>query len=203
MLADGAPAESFRDDGSRDLFQNAGSRPPGRQPEPSCRPVVNHGRLLEQAWRAVASRVGQPPADWLTEDPDLHMVVDGRRIEPVYASGEVMRFRVGRPVREVCIVSRSCIPDAHGLSPDLRRLGVGVAGVTLYYTAGRRVVPLWADELAAGFHAPEGNIRWTKGIATLPANLFRAERVDVELRIAGTLRYPREVEREAGRRGGL
>jgi fibronectin-binding autotransporter adhesin len=193
MFANGAPAESFRDDGSRELFQNAAFRPPGRRPEPPCRPVVDHGPLLEQAWRAVASRVGPPPVDWLTDDPDLRLVVDGRRIAPIYRSGTVMRFRVERPTRDVRIVSRSCIPNAHGFSPDLRRLGVGIIGVTLHYVAGRRVVPLWADELATGFHAAEGDIRWTKGIATLSLDLFRADRVDVELRIGGTLRYPREV----------
>ena len=75
----------------------------------------------------------------------------------------------------------------------MRRLGIGVAGLTLFYPAGRRVVPLWTDELSAGFHEPEGDIRWTKGIATLPIRWFHSGRVDVELRIAGTLRYPREV----------
>ena len=195
VLANGAPTESFRDDGSRVLFQNKLCRPPRSTPEPSCRPVVNDGPLLEQAWRAVASRVGDPPADWLTKDPDPHMLVDGHRVEPFFDAGHLVRFRIDRPKREVRIVSRSCIPSALGLGQDARRLGVGILALTLSYAGGRRVLPLWADELAAGFHDPEGDIRWTKGVATLSTALFKglSERVDLELRLAGNLLYPREM----------
>ncbi len=194
VIANGAPAESFRDDGSRDLFQNSAQRPP-RMAEAPCRPIVDQGPELRRAWCEVAARSGEPAEDWLTNDPGLHLLVDGRRVDPVHVAGEASRFRLERVRHEVFIVSRSCIPRAHGLGQDARRLGVGIIGLTLYYQGGRRILPLWADELAAGFHGLEGDIRWTKGAATLSASLFNtiSGPVELEVRLGGTLRYPREL----------
>ena len=103
-------------------------------------------------------------------------------------TGEVVRFNIDRPTGDVAVVSRNCIPDALGLCPDLRRLGVGLAGLELVQAGRRRPVPL-----AAGFHMFEGHVRWTKGYALLPAPLFAgsAGRTEVELRLTGDLRYPR------------
>ena len=146
----------------------------------------------------VASRLGKLPVAWLTNDPGVHLLVDGHRIEPFYAVRDVVRFRIDRPRGEIRIGSRTCIPEAHGLGGDTRRLGVGLIGVTLHYARlAARMVPLQTEELAAGFHEAEGRIRWTKGVAVLPAAWFRVkDRVDVELRLTGALLYPREMPAE-------
>jgi hypothetical protein len=196
LLANGAPAESFRDDDSRHLFQNEVCRPPRDVPAPPCAPVVDEGPLLERAWWTVASRLEGIPGEQFTRDPDLHLLVDGRRVNPVFAAAGVVRFSIDRPAGPVSLVSRNCIPQANGEGPDRRRLGVGVTAMTLVHTDGDRIVPLDSEELSAGFHDHEGHVRWTKGRATLPASLFAgiSERVDIELRLAETLLYRREVD---------
>src|SRR5262249_23953363 len=82
FLADGAPAESYRDDGNRWLFRNANSGwhlPPKRP----CAPVLTGGPLVDAVWRRLLDRAGPRPGLPLTNDPDLHLVVDGRRCDAV------------------------------------------------------------------------------------------------------------------------
>jgi hypothetical protein len=206
LLADGAPAESFRDDDSRHLFQNQMCRPPRDEPDPPCAPVVTSGPRLDQAWKRVASRVGPVWGERLERDADPHLVVAGRRIDPLVAAAGMVRFRIeaaaGAVIGDVILASRTCIPAAYGLGPDRRRLGLGVFGLCLSHAPGEREVgerelDMASAELALGFHACEGGLRWTKGRATLPASLFAgmAGPVELTLRVAGDLLYPRETVR--------
>ena len=50
LLANGAPAESYRDDGNRWLFHgdNTGW---GQPPRPACAPVLTGGRQVDEIWR--------------------------------------------------------------------------------------------------------------------------------------------------------
>ena len=50
LLANGAPAESYRDDGNRWLFQNANSGW-GLPPKPPCAPVLTGGPMVDAVWR--------------------------------------------------------------------------------------------------------------------------------------------------------
>ena len=57
LLANGAPAESYRDDGNRWLFQNANS---GWHlpPKPTLRPVLTGGPIVDAVWRRLLDRDG-------------------------------------------------------------------------------------------------------------------------------------------------
>ena len=55
LIADGAPAESYRNDGNRWLFSNAN---PGweRSPQPPCAPIRTGGPLVDAVWRRLLHR---------------------------------------------------------------------------------------------------------------------------------------------------
>ena len=81
LLANGAAAESYRDDGNRWLFRNAntGWNAP---PKPPCAPVLTGGARVDAMWRQLLQRAGPRRGSPLTDDPDLHLLVDGNRIDP-------------------------------------------------------------------------------------------------------------------------
>ena len=68
LIADGAPAESYRDDGNRWLFRNPniGWQLP---PQPPCAPIHTGGELVDKVWRRLLERAGHPRNIPLTEDP--------------------------------------------------------------------------------------------------------------------------------------
>ena len=107
LLANGAPAESYRDDGNRWLFRNANAG--WDQPEKSpCAPVLTGGPVVDAVWQRLLARSGPRPGLPLTDDPDLHLVVDGVRVDGARAGDRcVFRLRAGaapggRPGRVMC-----------------------------------------------------------------------------------------------------
>ncbi len=80
LLANGAPAESYRDDGNRWLFHNAntGWDQPAKAP---CAPVLTGGPVVDAVWQRLLERSGPRPGLPLTDDPDVHLLVDGVRGE--------------------------------------------------------------------------------------------------------------------------
>jgi autotransporter passenger strand-loop-strand repeat protein len=193
LLADGAPAESYRDDGNRWLFHN-GNANWHRPPMPPCAPVLTGGPLVDAAWRRLLERAGARPGVPTTDDPDLHLMVDGRRVDCEGGGGDVRRFRLPEVPRSVRIASRVAVPAELGLARDPRPLGVALRQVRLWQGARLRVIEASDDSLATGFHLFEAGTgwRWTDGDALLPAALF--DGVDggceLELRLAGSTQYP-------------
>ena len=57
LLANGAPAESYRDDGNRWLFHNANSGW-DLPPLPPCAPVLTGGAVVDAMWRRLLDRAG-------------------------------------------------------------------------------------------------------------------------------------------------
>ena len=167
LRADGAPAESFREDGNAQQFQNTADRP-RRPAEPPCLPVLEAGPLLEQAWRTVAARAGLlvPRVDSI--NADLHLLVDNRRIDGTLSRDGHWSFLLPAGFRSIAIASRTVIPSIDGANPDRRRLGVAVREITLWRNNAGRGVPLNHPSLTDGWHAPSGDHRWTKGLAMLP-----------------------------------
>jgi hypothetical protein len=159
LLANGAPAESYRDDGNRWLFRNANSGwgLPALAP---CAPVLTGGPVVDAVWQRLLERSGPRPGLPLTDDPDVHLLVDGVRVDGARAGDRcVFRLRAGAaPVR---LVSRAAAPAELGLARDPRVLGVAVRRIELWQ--GPRVCVLEADDerLVDGFHAYEvdGGIR--------------------------------------------
>ena len=80
LLANGAPAESYRDDGNRWLFRNANSGW-DMPPQEPCAPVLTGGPIVDAAWQRLLDRAGGPGRMPTTDEPDVHLVADGRRID--------------------------------------------------------------------------------------------------------------------------
>ena len=193
LLANGAPAESYRDDGNRWLFQNAnaGWDLPPREP---CAPVLTGGPVVDAVWRRLLDRAGPRHLPPMTDDPDLHLVVDGQRIDVAEQFGPVRVFRLLCCPKSVVIASRDASPAEFGLARDPRSLGVALRHIAV--RQGRKFDVLKANDprLADGFHDYEtmGDLRWTNGSATLPAAFFarfQGAGVEVVLTLAGATRY--------------
>ncbi len=195
LLANGVPAESYRDDGNRWLFQNANSG--WDQPaKPPYAPVLTGGPVVDAVWQRILDRAGRHWTGPLTDDPDLHLLVDGVRVDPVRVSGDSHVFALaGRP-ETVRIASRAGVPQELGLARDARCLGVAVSGVAVLRGAHHAVVP--AEDLAGrdGFHLFEPDLGhvWTDGDAAVPGELFGlgVGAVDIVLTVVSTTRYPDE-----------
>jgi Hint domain len=203
LIANGAPAESYRDDGNRWLFRNANDGW-GREPQAPCAPVLTSGAIVDQAWRRVLDRSGPRPGLPLTDDPDLHLLVDGCRVDPTHADRTTYCFHrlPGERFREVRIMSRAAAPCELGLARDPRVLGVAVQRVTVVAGARHRVIEAADDRLCDGFHSyePALDLRWTDGDAVLPADPFNGFDLATAMivQIAGTAQYvatpkPRKV----------
>jgi Hint domain len=192
LVADGAPAESYRDDGNRWLFQNANTGW-NQPPKPACAPVLTGGPIVDAVWTRLLDRAaprGQVP---LTDEPDLHLMVDGRRVDATLRQAGVYVFGLtGRP-EDVRIVSRSAVPQELGLARDPRSLGVALRQIVVRQGTGFRVAKAKDTRLVSGFHPLEaaGDFVWTDGDAGLPVDLLTgfAGPVEVVLTITGTTHY--------------
>ena len=173
LIANGAPAESYRDDGNRWLFRNAndGWELPPQEPYAS---VVTGGELVDAAWRRLLDRAGPRPGLALTEEGDLHLMVDGRRLDAVSRRGETYVFRLAARPGAARVVSRAGAPQEFGVARDPRVLGVALRRVVLRQGVRLRLIEAEDVSLAEGFHGyePDNQFRWTDGNALLPAGLF-------------------------------
>ena len=203
ILAEGAAAESYRDDDNSQHFHNVAARPAAR-PLPSCAPVLHDHPTVKRIWRELNARAGGSSLA-LTEDPDLHLLADGERLaaetmtqrRTQRGAVRVWRFRLRRPVSDLRIVSRSAIPAMVGTEPDQRRLGVALRRIVLAEPEATQTLE-WDDaRLSAGFHdaEPLDRHRWTDGEAALPLALLAGLRAGalVELHVSGLLPYPADA----------
>ncbi len=189
LLAENTPAESYLDTGNRSVFEN-GDQP--RQLHPAfivnasserwltdaCAPLVRMADQLEPIWRRLADRseemgVALPVAHVINE-PDLHILADGQRIQPVSDRDSRYVFTVPAGTQSVTLASRFCIPADRMLpgQRDTRRLGVSVNWIAV--RSGDQETILTADDpaLQDGWNATEqaGTTmwRWTNGAAAIP-----------------------------------
>jgi hypothetical protein len=191
LLANGVPAESYRDAENRWLFQNAPSKTE-RPPTPPFAPVLTGGPAVDRVWKRLLART--PAMDIPhTGDPDLHLLVHGRRIEGKLQANGGIGFRLPAKPGEVRIRSRAGAQDLLGLARDPRLLGIALSKVVIW--RGRRpiVIDVRDKRLCDGFHDYEADnsFRWTAGDAALPAALFRnSGTYEIELHVASTTQYP-------------
>jgi T5SS/PEP-CTERM-associated repeat protein len=173
LLADGAPAESYRDDGNRWLFRNANIRW-DQPPQEACAPVLTGGPMVDSAWRRLLDRAVPRRPLPTTADPDLHLLVDGKRIDAIERRDDGYVFHLSRSPRHARIRSRAAVPQELGLARDDRSLGVAVRRIVLLQPRRQRAIDAKAAALVDGYHAfePENDIRWTDGDAAVPAELF-------------------------------
>jgi hypothetical protein len=174
LIANGAPAESYRDDGNRWLFRNANNGW-ASAPEEPCVPLLTGGELVDRIWRRLLDRAGPRPGMPMTNEPRLHLVADGMRLDPMDRGADVCVFHLPMPPRSVRLVSLSAVPQELGVARDARELGVAVQRFVLEHGGGSQM--LLADDcrLTDGYHAfePDIGIRWTTGDAVIPAALFK------------------------------
>ncbi len=203
LLANGAPAESYRDDGNRWLFRNWNE---GREapPKPPCAEVVTGGPLVDAIWRRLRDRANPGPAEPTTAEPDLTLLVDGEPVRGRSCGDGVHVFPLPRRPLDVRVVSRSDAQDELGLARDPRHLGVALGRIAVWY--GTRVAMVEASDpsLVHGFHEfePEQGFRWTDGDARLPSSLFAglAGPSQLEVHVVRTARYrrsPNDLRRAA------
>ena len=192
LVADGAPAENYRDDGNRWLFQNAnaGWR---RPPQPPCAPLLTGGPLVDAIWRRLLEHAGPQRGVPLTNDADLHVVADGRRLNPSERVGDTYVFHLPTVPSALRIASHAAVPAELGLARDPRSLGVAVRRLVVRQGSRFRTVAAGDVSLTRGFHAfePDNDFRWTDGDAIVPAAVFAgfAGPIEFVLRIGMTGRY--------------
>ncbi len=193
LVANGAPAESYRDDGNRWLFQNArtGCDLP---PLPPCAPVLTGGPIVDAIWRHLLERTGPRQGFALTDDPDLHLIVDGDRLDAGERRGAAYIFRLPARPASVRVGSRAAAPAELGVARDPRVLGVAMRQIVLRQGTRFRVVASADGRLAEGFYPFEqaNGLRWTDGDAALPVALFDGFNGPMELvlHVGGATRYP-------------
>lgn len=195
LVANGAPAESYREDGAAYSFQDAGDWPT-RLHEAPCLPVIEAGPALEQAWRSVAERAGQVPLCIDEADADLHLLVDNVRIDGHLGRDGSWIFALPTGARIIVIVSNTVIPAIRAGAEDKRRLGVAVREISLWRAKAGRSLRLDSPALNDGWHMVADGHRWTKGQAQLPAEVSQwfGGPTRLELRLVETdLRYRRSV----------
>jgi hypothetical protein len=195
LIANGAPAESYRDDGNRWLFHNAnaGGHLPPQDPYV---PVLTGGPVVDAAWRRLLDRAGPRSLAPLTEEPDLHLVIDGARVDPEYRRGSLYGFRLPCSPKNVVIASRVGVPSELGIARDPRSLGVALRQVAVRQGGKFMLFDADDDRLTVGFHAHEAdcNLRWTDGCAALPVAAFARfdKGAEVMLHLGATTQYPDE-----------
>jgi YD repeat-containing protein len=182
LIANGALAESYRDDGNRWLFPNANSgwKLPPQEP---CAPVLTGGPVVDAIWLRLLDRVGPRPGAPLTDDPDVHLLADGRRIDPTLRSYTAYTFRLSRRPRALRIASRAAVPQELGLARDPRMLGVALHSIRACQGNHAAVVDAQDETLTEGFHTfePANAFRWTDGNAAVPDKLLAGLGAPIEL----------------------
>ena len=181
LLAEGLPAESFLDCGTRCGFDNGGG-PIELHPtfapkswDDACAPLAESGPevdALHEALRSRAFDLGYTRAN----DPELRVIADGIALAPVCEEGNCYRFILPATTRWAKLVSRSQRPaDAGPECGDKRHLGVAATRLEIDGVA----VDL--ATLGGGWHEVERDgdsvWRWTDGAAALPP----ARRLEVEI----------------------
>lgn len=196
LRANAAPAESYRDDGNRWLFANANSGW-GLPPREPCAPVLTGGPVVDAVWRRLLDRAGGPLRASTTDDPDLHLLIDGLRLNGEQRPNGGHLFRLANAPAEVRIASRAGVPSELGTVRDPRTLGVALRQVLLWQGTMLRLIDASDASLIRGFHPFEADdgIRWTNGAGYLPAALFDGVTgpCQLELRLGCATRYPLEA----------
>ncbi len=182
IMADGVLTESYLDTGNRNTFRQSGtvvSFQPSRGLSwaDAAAPLDVSRSFVEPLYRAVETRAdwnGLPPAQGaaLTDDADLRLVTgtgvvlrrareqDGRVTFMIPAGAETVRI-VSNASRPCDVVGSFC--------DDRRTLGVAVGAISVFEgNRDRRITAHLDDATLQGWHAVEGDARWTSGDAVLP-----------------------------------
>jgi hypothetical protein len=189
VFADALPAESYLDTGNRTMFENAG--PLALHPDFAaaretgcCAPVAHRGAALAAIRQHLIDRARHLGFS-TTDDPALHLVGAGTRIDGQILADGRRRFQIPRGVGALRLRGRSGVPaELLARSDDTRVLGAFIAGFAVTDASGRRTVDL--ATLSDGFYPREAEGIWTNGDAGLDVT----GPCILEITLAGTLPYP-------------
>ena len=192
LLANGAPAETYRDDENRWLFQN-GPTSPSQMPKPPFAPVLTGGPIVDRVWKRLLDRSGAGPIPSLTSEPDIHLIVNRCRIDGTVQPNGALGFRLPPSPAEIRVMSRAAAQDELGLARDPRRLGIALRQIVIWKGYQPTVIEADDSRLSDGFHEhePDNGFRWTNGDAVLPEAILAELKsaCELELHIAATTRY--------------
>jgi len=177
LLAEGLPAESYLDCGNRTSFDD-GDGFIEDQPEirakhwaDACLPLVADGPFVTAAKARLLADLAEQGYS-VVNDPDPHILADGRRIEPIRLTDTRFGFSLPAGVAEVKLASKVFVPmHTRADSRDDRELGLCIGNLQV----DGDEVPLERDEVcASGWHPAEDqdgqfSHRWTSGPAPLPS----------------------------------
>jgi hypothetical protein len=212
ILAEGLAAESYLDTGNRAMFENGGQAMvlhpdfgvgQAARVSRSCLPFADRPDQVEPVWRALADRAEAQgrvlPRPDLTDDPDLHLLIGTRRIDPVAVRGRQYTFLIPNGDAPIHLSSRSACPRAgRPWIADDRHLGAMVVGLAHRCGDEARDVAMDDPVLAHGWWDVECDDgrpgRWMGGDALLP--IPGAGVLVVEL--GGRMLYPAERTGFAG-----
>ena len=179
VIADGCWSESYAEMGNRTKFHNAAEFDaafPDHQPvaQPMCRPQVQGDGMELPKIRATI--MAHLPADACSNEADLHVLADGRRIDAIAATDAGMVFDIPPDTQTLRLMSHATSPALMGWNADARMLGVNLVALT--GRIGRQARKLHLDDpaFAVGCYKAEriGNqvTRWTNGAAEIPVGGF-------------------------------
>ncbi len=175
LFAEGAPAETYHDAGNRAFFHNARPGSGAGADKPTFAPVLHDGDLVGEVWAKLFARAGGRIERNTTDDPDLHLVLDGERIDPTAIAGGVYHFAVPRPpAATLRLRSRSGVPSLLGFGRhDHRPLGIAIKEIILDHAGIATGFDYDAPQLReGGCHPPEDGYSWTGGELELPMRFF-------------------------------
>jgi hypothetical protein len=100
-------------------------------PAPPCAAVLTGGKLVDAVWRRLLDRAGPRAHAPITDDPDLHLMVDGRRLDPTARDRDAFVFALPTRPDAVRIASRAAVPQELGVARDPRSLRVALRRVVV------------------------------------------------------------------------
>jgi len=148
---------------------------------------------VDAVWRRLLERAGPRPGLVLTEDPELHVLVDGERLDVTKRVGEAYVIHLPTVPSVLRIVSRAAAPAELGLARDPRVLGAALRHLVVRKGTRFRITEANDDRLTDGFHAFEADngFRWTDGDAAIRTEFFAGiiGPVELVLHIGAMARY--------------
>ncbi len=181
ILAEGAPAESYVECDNRQGFHNAHEFA-ALYPEDArasfgyCLPRLKAGMAELAAVRARLFERAAVLGHSTSDDPDLHLVVDGTIVAAQSVADGHHTFQLEAAADEVWLASRRGVPaELKLLSSDRRCLGVCVEQLVLRDDHLRLEISHSHPALCDGFHEDEeGARRWTTGMGRVPERFLRS-----------------------------
>jgi hypothetical protein len=180
LLAEGLACESYLDTGNRAAFANGGGGltlhaefARRAWAEGACAPLVEAGAEVASVRARLMARAGAL-GHRRGPDPGLAVLAGGQAL-PCAGGGRWREVAVPAGIAAVALASRHWVPAEMEGSADARRLGVALGRVML---DGAPVAPGDA-RFGAGWHAPEGDWRWSDGMGWLHLRGARHLRFEV------------------------